>query len=284
MYCTLQDAKNEIKADKTVDDNKVLTYIRQVSNRIDSTMGSRRRPFFAPYTETRRRNISAYRIDSYNNTFYLGYHILSFSAVVRGGETITSNCELYAPDNLIATRLRITNQATTWYKDCSSTCDYPPTVVQVTGEWGWHEDYDNAFDSVDTVQDAGGINASVTSITVADADGVNLDNETPRFSAGNLIKIGSELMDVVATNTTTNVLTVRRARNGTTAAAHALNAAISVYSVDEVVNRVAARQAALLYARKGAFQVEAVDGVGVVSYPQDLLTELRAVLTEFQYG
>lgn len=285
MYCTLAQVKQEIKAGtNATEDAKVFDYMRQVSTRIDHTMGSMRRPYFAPYTETRKRNVTPYRVDSWNNTFDLGYHILSFSAVVRGAETITSNCELYAPDNEVATHLRITNNATTWYSDCATNCNYPPTVVQVTGVWGWHPDYTNAWASVDTVQNVGGINASVTSVTVSDADGADLDAQTPRFSPGNLIKIDIELMDVVAVNTTTNILTIRRARNGTTAAAHAAGAAISTYQVDDVVNRIAARQAALLYARQGAFQIASIDGAGVVSYPQDLLSELRSALTEFQYA
>jgi hypothetical protein len=283
-YCTLSDAREEMNANTTIEDSQLRRNIAQVSKRIDAVMGSPRRPYFAPYTEQRRYTISDYRVDSWNNTFWMDDHILSVSNVLRNGEDITSNAEIYSADERVADSLRITNRTTSWYSNCNGSSDYPPYVVLVTGVWGWHEDYDNAFDSVDTIQDVGGISASDTTITVTDVDGENLDGFTPRLSPGNLIKIESELMDVLETDTTLDTITVRRARNGTTAAIHANGTAIEVYMVDERVRRIAARQAALLHARVGAFQVETLDGVGVVTYPQDLLTELKNSLTEFQYG
>lgn len=284
-YCTLQDVYYELETNKTdaAFVRELRRNIRQVSRRIDATMGNARRPFFAPYTEQRKYVVDSQRVDSYYNTFLLNDHILAVTAVVRGSTTITSSVELYVPNNEVARALRITDWDYTWYGDCVDNNDVPPVFVTVTGVWGWHEDYSNAFDHVDDVQDAGGINATVTTVTVADADGADLDGFTPRFSPGNLIQIGSELMDVTAVDTTANELTVKRAVNGTTAAAHALNADIKVYQVDERVRRITARQAALLYARRGAFQVETLDGVGAISYPQDLLSELRGVLEEFQY-
>jgi hypothetical protein len=222
-------------------------------------------------------------VNSFYNLFYLYDFILSLTAVVRGSETITANTELYSPYNEVADAIRITNWATTWYTDANCSSDTPPAFVTVTGVWGWHDDYDNAYAHVDDVQDGAGINATVTTITVADADGADLDGFQPRFSAGNLIQIGSELMDVTAVDTGANTLTVRRGVNGTTAAAHAVNADINVYQIPETIRRITARQAALLYRRQGAFQVETLDGVGAISYPQDLLSELRGVLQEFQY-
>jgi hypothetical protein len=283
-YCTLSDARKEMNASDTINDAQLRRNIAQVSKRIDAVMGTPRRPYFAPYTEQRKYTIWTTRVDSWNNTFWMDDHILSLTTVTRSGTDITSNVEIYSADNRVADSLRITNRSTDWYGYCGSSCDVPPYTLLVTGIWGWHEDYDNAYDSVDTVQDAAGISASDTTITVADVDGEDLDGFTPRFSAGNLIKIEDELMDVLSTDTTLDTMTVRRGRNGTTAAIHANGAAISVYRVDERVRRIASRQSALLHARVGAFQVETLDGVGATTYPQDLLTELKNSLTEFQYG
>ena len=284
-YCTLADVRTERKTDSTdiSDDAQLRRYIAQVSHRIDSTMGTRMRPYFAPYLETRQYLITSRDVDSYRNTLTMRDYCLALTAVVRGSTTITSSTELYTPYNNVAQALRITNWSSSWYDDLAGN-DIPPAFVQVTAYWGWHEDYSNAWAAVDTVKDGAGINATVATITVDNADGADLDGFTPRFSPGNLIKIDDEFMDVTATDTALNTLTVRRARNGTTAAAHLVNAPISVYQVDERVRRIATRQAALLYSRQGAFQVESLDGVGVVTYPQDLLVELRGVLTEFQYG
>jgi hypothetical protein len=278
-YTTLALVKNELKAATTTDDDKVRRYIREVSRRIDLTMGTPRRPYFAPYIEQRQFPMVSSRIASLENTFDLCNPILAFTEVLRQTTDITSQVELYAWENEINTQLRLTNYSSNWYTGCVAN---QPYKIYVTGTWGWHEDYSNAFDSVDTVQD-NPLSSSATSLTVSDADGADLDGFTPRFSPGNLLQIGSELLDVTAVNTSTNVLTVRRGVNGSTAAAHVQNTAIGVYRVDERIQRIATRQAALLYARKGAFQVETLDGVGVITYPQDLLTELKQVVMEFQY-
>lgn len=277
-YTTLARAKNELKADSTTDDAKLRRNIVQVSQRIDAVLGSPRRPFFAPYNEQRTYRITGDRVDRYENTFLLKDHILAFSAVLKQSTTLTSLVELYSYANEVANMLRLTNSSYDWYPNNSSVAQ----KIYVTGTWGWHQDYSNAFDSVDTVQD-NPLTAAATSVTVADADGTDLDGFTPRFSPGNLIRIEDELLDVTAVNTATNVLTVRRGVNGTTAAAHVQTTAVEVYRVDERIQRITARQAALLYARRGAFQVETLDGVGVITYPQDLLTELKNSLTEFLY-
>ncbi len=284
-YCTLDDTKKELKAKdavNTTEEPKLRNYIRTVSSRIDEIMGTPRRPYFAPYTEQRKFRLSARRVNSWDNVFWLDNSpILSVLSVLRGASDISSVVEIYTDREEVDRGLRITDNCSSWW-DC--THQRPPVFIYITGVWGWHEDYDNAWDKVDDVLDAAGITATDTEITVADADGEDLEGYTPRFSPGNLIRIDSELMDVTAVNTTTNVLTVRRARNGTTAAAHLINADIEVYQVDIRIRRIVTRQSALLYARRGAFQVETLDGVGVVTYPQDLLSELKATLQGFQYA
>lgn len=276
-YCTLAEVKAELKATTTTDDSDVRRSMRQVSARIDALMGTPRRPFFAPYTEQRKFPIISTRIDSFYNVYWLRQHILSVSAVTRGSDTLTANVELYSNNSSVAQGLHLTSTGISWYSD-----ETLPQFIQVTGVWGWHEDYTNAYAHVDDLA-ADVATTTATSITVADADGADLDGFTPRFSPGNLIQVGSELMEVTAVNTSTNILTVKRGVNGTTAATHTTGDDVNVYQVDERVKRIAARQTGLLYARRGAYQVETLDGVGVITYPQDLLTELRNSLTEFLY-
>jgi hypothetical protein len=275
-YCTVAQSKVELKAENTVQDAQIRGCIRTISERIDSEMGTPRRPFFAPYIERRRFPISGDQIDSYNNTFLLRNPILSVSAVLKDTTTLTNQASLFYWSNEVANMLQLT-QGYTWYPETD-----PPNILYVTGIWGWHADYTNAWETVDALQ--ANINASVTSLTVADADGADLDGFTPRFSPGHLIQIDSEWMDVNAVNTTTNTLTVRRGVNGSTVAAHTSGKAVSTYHVDDRIAKVTAKQAALMIARQGAFQVETLDGVGVITYPQDLLPMLRATLTRFAYA
>jgi hypothetical protein len=279
-YCTLDAAKAEIKATNTTDDAKVRRFLLQMSQRIDELMGSLRRPYFAPYVEQRAFMMTTDRIDSVGNTFWLRKPLLAFTEVLRQSTDVTGQAALYSTHDGVPDMLRLTPGTYSWTVVDGTLAP----KVYVTGTWGWNADYANAWETVDSVADAGGINATTTSITVTDASDVDLDGFAPRFSPGHLIQIGSEWMDVNAVNLTTNVLTVRRGVNGTTAATHSNGAAIATYRVDDRIQRVIARQAAMLHARLGAFQVETLDGVGVVTYPQDLLPELRMTLQEFVYG
>jgi len=121
----------------------------------------------------------------------------------------------------------------------------------VTGIWGYHEDWDNAWrDSQDTVQNDEEITAAGTSLTVTDADGVNLVGVIPRFKVDTLLKIGDEYLYVTAKNTSTNALTVVRGVNGTTAAAHDADTAIYTYHVQDEINHWVTRLAAWLYRQK----------------------------------
>jgi len=131
---------------------------------------------------------------------------------------------------------------------------YSGTIQQansVTGIWGYHEDWDNAWwDSQDTVQNATQITAAGTSLTVTDADGVNLLGVTPRFKVDILLKIEDEYLYIIAKDTATNVLTVLRGVNGTTAAAHATDTTIYTYHVQDEINHWVLRLAAWLYRQK----------------------------------
>jgi len=151
----------------------------------------------------------------------------------------------------------------------------------LTATWGYHEDWANAWqDSNDTVQNAGGITAAGTSITVSDADGANLDGETPRFKAQQLIKVGDEYMHVTDRNDTTNAITVRRGVNGTTAAAHDADTTIYIYRPMAVVYEAARQLAKWLYNIRDAsieLMAGAVDQGGTIRLPPNAPSFVKGV-------
>lgn len=127
----------------------------------------------------------------------------------------------------------------------------PQKANAITGIWGYHEDWANAWrDSGDTVQDTGGINASVTTVTVSNVDGADIYSLSPRFKAQGLIKIESEYLYVTSTSKSGNTLTVRRGVNGTTAATHDKSTAIYTYAPQEDIVQAATRLAGWLYTQK----------------------------------
>lgn len=284
LYCSLAEAKAELEANLTTDDAKVLRYVRQVSARIDKLMSARRgRPYFAPWVEDRPYPLIPARINSWRGIYYLDEPILSVTSASAAGTDITSLVELVPAYNAVVSQIRFINNCRSWYDYCPSTGVYPATLT-IGGVWGYAPHYADAWLAYDQITTAvlapGG-----TTFKVNDADGADPNGITPRFSPGLLVRFGggSEINEVTAVDTTTNTVTVNRAVNGSTAASGnvAIGTDVEVFQVEDVIRRVTARQAALLYARRGAFQVETVDGVGTVSYPQDLLTEMAATLDEY---
>jgi len=114
--------------------------------------------------------------------------------------------------------------------------DTPRQANAVSGYWGYHEKWADAWqDSLDTTED-NPLSSSATEITVNDVDGANLFGLTPRFMVQQLLKVESEYVFVTGKNITTNKLTVIRGVNGTTAAAHVQNTLIYIYRpMDEIV-------------------------------------------------
>ncbi len=156
--------------------------------------------------------------------------------------------------------------------------------LKLTGLWGWHDRYADAWaSSGDSVKDAAGISAVITTITVNDADGVDEQGQTPRFQIGQLIKIDSEHIIVTAvTAATTNTLTVLRAQNGTTGATHALSAAITIYRPPEVVVFATLIESVRMWSegRQGFSDVGGFIELGQLRYAQGVDPRLDALLSQ----
>jgi len=225
------------------------------------------------------QNIQSYdRLFKVNKWFLVLNSVTVYNTALTVGTQVEAYINGYPPYKQLRLIDTYNNWYTTWYDP-----DYAPNVL-IGADWGYHPRYtiDAWQDSGDAVADAGGITAAGTTVTVTDADGVDWANRTPRFSAGQLIRMGSEWCRVMAVNTTTNVLTIRRAENGSTAAAHALDVQIDIYYPPDDVRQVVARQAGLLYKRRGAYDIPAGDFAGA-AYPRDLEVMLLDVLQAYTY-
>lgn len=278
-YCSLADARAELKSVSSVDDDKLFRYVMMACRRIDSIMApARRRPYFDPYIEQRAFRIDGRHVSSYDNALYFRDPLLEITAVLADTTDVTASVEAWPPTTTPIGSIHFKFYSRSWYDYGNG--DYPP-YAKVTGPWGFHADYTNAWAQVDSL--AAALTAAATSLTVADVDGDDPWGFSPRISRGHLLKIGTEYFEVTTTDTTANTAAVRRGANGSTAAAHDNGSAVYVWYPEWPVRRVAARQAGMMYARQGAFQVETVDGVGSISYPQDLLAELRMTLNDYLY-
>lgn len=166
----------------------------------------------------------------------------------------------------------------TWYPTCLPFIDN----ISITGFWGYRHDYANAYiDSDDSVQD-NPLTASATTITVTSVIGADALFWSPRFDAGNLIRIENELILVLNTDTVLNTLSVRRGVNGTTAVSHAQGTDITIWYPEQDLMDTVSRQAAYFYAKRGSYEETIVSNVASAIYPKDMVSELYAMLQGYQ--
>lgn len=155
-----------------------------------------------------------------------------------------------------------------------------PRTVRITGWWGWRPDYAGAWeDAADAVQDAS-LSAVATQVTVTNSAGADALGLTPRFSAGNLIRIDDEVCEV--TGTTSTKLTVTRGQNGTTAATHAQGAAITRWRPFEPVEQASLTQAARFFKRAQQAYADAGASVelGRLVFAKRLDPDVEVILVE----
>lgn len=180
---------------------------------------------FVPYRQARVYDATGEHIDPINELL-LDADLLAVTSVTNGdGTTVTGDQYVLRPANAWpkrAIKLKASSNLTWTYDG-----DWEQ-AISIEGVWGYHQSYGSAW--VNTgVQDVGGIDASVQTITVSDADGKDARYHT-RFQVGMLLRIDDEFMQLVAVDAANNTLTVLRGQLGTTAAVHDVNTAIHSYA------------------------------------------------------
>lgn len=281
-YASLAQARSELdmqlsssgEPSEAINDAYLLEAIRVATKRIDAQLHPRQ---FLPYMGTKYFDALGHHIDDQLRMLELsnaqGRHpLLSATTVVDGvGNTLTLNTDyrMYPRGATPAFYLHLLNGGS-W----SDFGDEWVEAIAITGTWGYHSRYSEAWlSSGDTVQD-NPLTNSATTLTVNAVQSNNL----ARFSAGQLLQIESEWLEVSATDSNTNTLTVKRGVRGTTAAQHAQGTAISIFSVEDAINRAAWRLAAFLYVRRGAFDRARYDGVATLEFPDDMPGEIENIL------
>jgi hypothetical protein len=222
---------------------------------------------FAPRLETRYFDRRSDDINDAWDTLDLPEELMSLTSVTLADDTslvINTDVRMWPRGKTPALQLQLTPSATVTWRDAGENNN----DITVVGEWGYRTYYDTeawqlSGDAVST--DA--VTTSATTIKVTDADGPNYVNETPRFDIGQLIKIDSEYMAVVDTDTesTPNTITVIRAVRGTTAATHEVAAPISVFIPELPIIRATQLIAFFDWARRGDKTRATFDGVTVVA-------------------
>ncbi|MBU0493568.1 MAG: hypothetical protein KKA73_04890 [Chloroflexi bacterium] len=158
----------------------------------------------------------------------------------------------------------------------------PQRSQAVTGWWGYHEDWDNAWeDSGDTLQ--ADVAAAATRLTVAGADQPDIWGVAPRFKEQALLRLDDELVYLVAREQST-ALQVRRGVNGTTAATHTSGTVIYVYRPLGDIERACKRLAANLYRQRDKFgdELTALTELGQVAINRVVDASVRATIQRYE--
>jgi len=284
-YATLAQVKAELKAVTSASSVSEDAYLLAVLNIVTARIRSVVQVDFEPTFRTAYYNTFPEHINTLHNTIEIPDYLLRPTSITLHDEVLVWDDDVrgWPRGKTPYRRLRLTSTTKSWYPNSRLYKDAIEGLV-VTGWFGMSRDYPNAWlDSADSVQN-NPLSAASTTVTVADADGADGLGRTPRFSAGNLIRIEDECCEVLAANTTTNVLTVKRGARGTTAVAHALGKPITVWQPEPEIQRIAARHAGQLYARRGAYQSAEIGDLGTIQYPADLSLEILATLDLYANG
>jgi len=260
------DAENENIAD--LSDPIAMQYARTASSKVERITGREFMPRIETrYFDARNDDDLGPHIDSARETMDLDQPILVLTTTVLGdGTSLTTDTDvrLSPRGSEPGFELQI------YFPNTSRWTDYTDDFIDaiaITGIWGWRDRYSIegwqlSGDAIKTT--ALTAVATDTTVKVTDADGTNWIGDTPRFDRGMLIRIDSEYMSVVATDTDNNTLTVIRAARGSTLATHEIAATIDVFVVQPEIVRATQLIAFFDYVRRGKIVQVTFDGVTTV--------------------
>jgi hypothetical protein len=152
----------------------------------------------------------------------------------------------------------------------------------VTGIWGYHSDWANAWALATTTTEA--LDTSETGIDVTAAAGGDWMARGNRFEAGMLLLIGTEYAYVTAVDMPSDELTVIRGVNGSTAAAHDTSASVYAYRPDPGVVQAIRRLTAWMWHQKDnqSFMITGYPEIGIVEAPPGLPADLQRLVARYR--
>jgi hypothetical protein len=215
-YTTIQALrKTYLSASENTRDDLLGDLIRAASRNIDA-IGCRA---YYPRVETR------YYDTPRGAALILDDDLLEVTTLTDGsaGALASTDYRLYPRNESAKNEVRLTLVGgKTWQTDSDGD---PDSAVSIAGIWGFHTRYDSAWAATGAALTTAATSTSATSIYVT----------TGKLDAGDLVKIGSEMMHVSAVaRDSADTATVVRAINGTTAATHSTSAEVLRWTFDEV--------------------------------------------------
>lgn len=257
-YATLAEYKSYVTArgqsssTDATDDVMIETFLKAASRYIDAQTGRR----FYPFVQTRYYDVPDDR------TLTLDTDLLAVTSLVNGdGTTIPSTEYTLKPRNETPHQYIRLQDDSTYYWASNSAGDMHD-VIAVTGIWGYHNKYNQAWLLGSTLAEA--LDAIET--------GTDVTSGT-LFAEGNIIKADNELMYVSAK--ATNTLTNTRGENGSTAASHDNGGNVYIWQTMLELKSAVLETAMQAYKRRfgnSTNSTATITGAGVVLAPRDIPT------------
>jgi hypothetical protein len=271
IYATLADLRRYLglTSAQTGDDDLLLMLLGAASRLIEGCAGRQ----FYPVRQTR-----AYTVDDPALLLLRG-DLLHLDSLTNGdGSTIPAAAYHLEPAGESVKSSILLDRAQAVFTHDGD----PVDAISVEGTWGCHPGWPDAWtESGDSVQDDP-LAANATALAVTDADAVDPTGYGARFAVGQLIRIEDEYLPVLAVNAATNILTVARGANGTTAISHDQDTGIDIYRPPEDVRQACLRVASWLYKQKDAGFVQAAGNLrGQVLVPPALPEDVQQMLAPY---
>ncbi len=275
-YATLTAFRDRqgLAASDTSDDARMFAKLRAATAQVDRYTGRT----FLPVIASRLFNWCSPRL-----LLFRGFDLLELTTILNGDGTPIDPSAIITLGGINGPLVGVELDVTKAFFVYQAT---KTRALTVTGVWGWHDDYANAWKPSGDSIPAGGITANATTFTVANVSGPDGWNLSPRFQSGQLLKVESEYMHLVAVNSSTNTLTVVRGVNGSTAATHAASAPISIYMPPADIAEIALRWAGWLYKMEDAGdfgQGASEPGISLIAVPPAIPRDLLATLESLRH-
>lgn len=267
-YATLAEYKayatgrGQTAVNDTADDAVITGLLKSASRLIDQQA---RRKFY-PRIDTHYYDIPEGR------RLWLGDDLLKITSLVNGDDSAMTEYTLEDVNHPPYYAIRLRDYSiVTWESDSNNSAQ---NVIEVTGEWGYHDEYtQRAWVAVGT------LGAAITDTTGKSA------TLTAGHSAvsGKTFKIDAEIFTgSISTNTLTITM---RGDNGSTAATHLINAVLYQWEPMDIVHNCCLQIVQSAYKRRnGETQSDTatVTAAGVVLTPDDVPANVMRALKDLR--
>lgn len=272
-YASLLEYQNYVTArgqtitTDATDDAVIESLLRSVSRFVDEQTGR----YFFPRVETRYYDVpDGTALDV--RSLVVDGDLLEVITLVNGdGVTIASSEYTLRPRNQSPYLYIRLKDSSTYYWASNSASDLHD-VIAVTGIWGFHNRYSDAWELGSTLAEALDTTETGTDVTSGTS-----------FLIGDVIRFGDELAYV--SNKLTNTLTNTRGENGSTAAAHDSGENVYIWRYMESLKAAVLETTLQSYKRRfgtSGTNVATITGAGVVLAPKDIPTVMHDFIQAYR--